>query len=250
MSDDDKDQPKGSQHKGIGKWVDKLNKFQIFLAALTAVVAAVGLLGAAVYTTRSFWMQVFDGSGPQPVPHTSSQNTLSAVPSLSSPSATSTSGSSKVSSQPPPRTSAPATASAPVPLNLGNAQISKIIPANGASCIGTSVEVTVMISNASSADRELWLMAIVMTGTPIHPVYFAKQQLINSSGSQKATIQFMGAALGSMRNLVIVSSARGSFDWLQQNLAHDGDASWDINRVRLPSDVNEISPPYEVTREC
>ena len=107
------------------------------------------------------------------------------------------------------------------------------------------------ISVRASADRQLWLLAIVMTGTPVvHPVYYAKHQLANATGPQTAIIPFIGAAIGSVRNLVVVSSAQGSFSWLKQNLANDGIAGWDINRVKLPSDVHEISRFYKVTRQC
>ena len=93
-------------------------------------------------------------------------------------------------------------------------------------------------------------MAVVMTGTPVHPVYFAKQQLINALGAQPAQVQFLGAKLNSTRDLVVVSSAPGSFGWLQQNLANDGNSKWDINRLMLPPDVREISPHYKETQQC
>jgi hypothetical protein len=70
------------------------------------------------------------------------------------------------------------------------------------------VTVTITISSPASAGRELWLMAIVMTGAPVHPVYYAKKELDNVAGQQTANIQFYGATNGSARNLVIVSSAR------------------------------------------
>jgi len=90
-------------------------------------------------------------------------------------------------------------------------------------------------------------MAIVMTGTPVHPVYYAKKELDNVAGRQTATIQFYGATNGSARNLVIVSSARASFSWLKQNLANDGNPAWDTNRTTKPSDVPVISPSHDVT---
>lgn len=93
-------------------------------------------------------------------------------------------------------------------------------------------------------------MAIVMTGTPIHPVYYAKQELVNALGVQIATIQFIGSAIGSVRELVVVSSSSISFSWLRQNLANDGIAAWDIKRVKLPAGVSEISPHYRETRQC
>jgi hypothetical protein len=93
-------------------------------------------------------------------------------------------------------------------------------------------------------------MAIVMTGTPVHPVYYAKKELDNVAGQQTATIQFYGAASGSVRNLVIVSSAPASFNWLEQNLANDGNPAWDTHRTTKPSNVPVISPPYEVTTRC
>lgn len=141
--------------------------------------------------------------------------------------------------------------SAPVPPGTpGSARINGVTSASGGSCIGDTVKVAVVVSTPASADRELWLMAIVMTGTPVHPVYYAKQQLDNAPGPQASTIQFIDAAIGSVRSLVIVSSPSASFSWLKQNLANDGNPTWDIKRVKLPSDVPEISSHYKVTRQC
>ena len=93
-------------------------------------------------------------------------------------------------------------------------------------------------------------MAIVITGTPAHLVYYAKKELANVAGRQTAAIQFYGAANGSARNLVIVSSAPASFNWLKQNLANDGNPAWDTNRTAKPSDVPVISPSYPATTRC
>jgi hypothetical protein len=70
------------------------------------------------------------------------------------------------------------------------------VASSGGSC-ASPVAVTIVISSPASADRELWLMAIVITGTPAHPVYYAKKELANVAGQQTATIQFYGAANGS-----------------------------------------------------
>lgn len=148
-----------------------------------------------------------------------------------------------------PSTNSPS--SSPIPPGTpGSARISGVTSASGGSCLGDTVRVTIVVSSPASADRELWLMAIVMTGTPTHPVYYAKQQLVNGTGPQTATIQFIGAAIGSVRNLAIVSSAPASYSWLKQNLANDGNPAWDIKRVKLPGDVPEISSQYKVTRQC
>lgn len=112
------------------------------------------------------------------------------------------------------------------------------------------IAVTVVISSPASTNRELWLMAIVMTGTPIHPVYYAKKELGNVSGPQIATIQFYGAINGSVRDLVVASSTSASFSWLQQNLSNDGNPNWDTQRTTKPSDVSLISKPFEVTTRC
>ena len=93
-------------------------------------------------------------------------------------------------------------------------------------------------------------MAIVMTGVPTHPVYYAKKELDNVAGQQPAVIQFYGATNGSVRNLVIVSGARASFNWLKQNLDNDGNPAWDTNRTAKPSGVLVISPSYVVTTRC
>jgi transcriptional regulator with XRE-family HTH domain len=134
---------------------------------------------------------------------------------------------------------------------LGNAQITSVTPAGGSSCIGDIVQVNLEISVPASADRQLWLLAVVRTGTPNkHLVYYAKHQLTDATGQQTTIIPLIGAAIGSVRNLVVVSSAHRSFSWLRQNLAHDGIPSWDIKRVTLPSDVREVSPFYKVKRQC
>ena len=139
----------------------------------------------------------------------------------------------------------------PVPPGTpGSARISSVTSASGGSCLGETVKVPIDISGLASADREVWLMAIVMTGTPIHPVYYAKQELVNALGVQIATIQFIGSAIGSVRELVVVSSSSISFSWLRQNLANHGIAAWDIKRVKLPAGVSEISSHYRETRQC
>ena len=89
-----------------------------------------------------------------------------------------------------------------------------------------------------------------MTGVPTHPVYYAKKELDNVAGQQPAVIQFYGATNGSVRNLVIVSGARASFNWLNQNLDNDGNPAWDTNRTAKPSGVLLISPSYVVTTRC
>jgi hypothetical protein len=117
-------------------------------------------------------------------------------------------------------------------------------------CIGDTVKVAIVISSPASADRELWLMSVVMTGTPTHPVYYAKQQLFNAPGQHVYTVQFVGAAIGSVRNLAVVSSAPASFSWLKRNQTNDGNPAWDTKRLKLPNDVPEISSNYKVTRQC
>jgi hypothetical protein len=139
----------------------------------------------------------------------------------------------------------------PTALNVfGHAEISNVISAAHSSCIGDTVKVAIAVSSPASVSRELWLMAIVITGKPNpHPVYYAKQELTNAVGRQMATIQFIGARVGSMRNLVIVSSPPSSFSWLKQNRANDGNPAWDIKRVTRHG-VSEISNQYQVTQQC
>ena len=94
-------------------------------------------------------------------------------------------------------------------------------------------------------------MAVVVTGIPRHPVYYAKQSLTNIAGPQTANIQFIGAAIGSTRDLIIVSGDQASSSWLNQNHTNDGNPAWDIHRVRLPPGVAEISSRYKVTtKQC
>jgi hypothetical protein len=88
-----------------------------------------------------------------------------------------------------------------------------------------------------------------MTGIPRHPVYYAKKLLTDIAGSQTVNLQFIGAAIGSTRDLVIASGDQASSSWLNQNHANDGNPAWDINRVKLPSGVAEISLPYKVTTQ-
>ncbi len=157
-----------------------------------------------------------------------------------SPSASQTAGNSNSTASPTPTVAANA---------VGAARISKVVSASDTSCIGGTVQVTTDLINPASTDRQLWLMAVVITGTSPHPVYFAKRKLTDSLGSQQAIISF-GSAVGSSRDLIITSAARGAFSWLKKNLEHDGDPTWDIHRVKLPSDVVQISRPYKVTRTC
>jgi len=82
----------------------------------------------------------------------------------------------------------PSTPAPRQPDALGDGHISGVT-STGSSCAGP-VTVTIAISSPASADRELWLMAIVMTGAPVHPVYYAKKELDNVAGQQTATILF------------------------------------------------------------
>jgi hypothetical protein len=138
--------------------------------------------------------------------------------------------------------------SAHQPDTPGYGYISSIASAGG-SC-ADPITVNVVVSSPASADRELWLMAIVMTGRPTHSVYYGKKQLDNITGQQTATIQFDGATNGSVRNLVIASSAPASFSWLKKNLANDDNPAWDTDRTTKPSDVPVISPSYAATTRC
>ena len=248
---EDRNESGHNQERG---WLSRLDKAEKIIAAISAVVVALGVLGGAAYLTVSNWEKVFGpasagASAPASSPISPTFSTLPPSPASSGPSNPEPSGSSPAipSSSPPPSTAA----SSPTgPGILGSAQISKVTSASGNSCIGDTVKVDIAISNLASADRELWLMAVVMTGTPVHPVYFAKRQLANAAGTQTATVQFIGSAVGSVRNLVIVSAAPGSFNWLKQNLENDGNPQWDVNRVKMPSGVSQISGPYKVKRAC
>ncbi len=202
-------------------------------AVLVAIIGALGLVLAAV--AGGIIAHVMG-----PGPATSSPTPRSASPTIPTPPPSPTNPSPSLST------------TAPTPTGtgiLGSAQITNVTSATGSSCISDTVQVDIAISSPASADRELWLMAIVMTGTPIHPVYYAKRQLANAAGPQTPIIQFIGAAKGSVRNLVIVSSGPASFNWLKQNLANDGVPAWDINRVDLHG-VTEISRFYKVTQQC
>lgn len=223
----------GSHDSG---WLSRLNYLQKVLAAILAILVSVGALGTAAYVARNSWERAIgatDNSGP-PTATTGPANPTLLNPPRPSPSTPSSPGS------PVP--------SLPQPGALGQGHISGVT-SPGSSC-ADPVTVSIVISSPASADRELWLIAIVMTGAPIHPVYYAKKELDNTAGQQTATIQFYGATNGSVRNLVIVSSARASFTWLQQNLANDGNPAWDTHRTTKPSDVPAISPSYEVTTHC
>ena len=230
MLDDDRARkPSDRPHKNfLSKWIDGLGAAEKLIASLTAVVVAIGVLGTGVYYALNVWTKTFG------CPSNTGTLTTTLTPSPTSPS-------------PIPSTTSP---TALPPTTFGNAQISNVTPAAGGSCIGNSVEVTVNVLDPASVSRELWLMAVVMTGTPIHPVYYAKHKVANTAGAHRVNIQFIGASVGSARNLVMVSSAQNSLKWLQDNLTNDGNPGWDIHRVRLPSSVQEISRPYKVIRRC
>src|SRR6266849_6342687 len=221
MLDNDRSEKKPSPARGhfFGKWIDGLGKAEKLVTALVALVLAVGALGTGVYYARHTWMEIFR------IPANGGSPTSSSAPT------------SPISSSP---TGTASPAPLPTSVSFGSAQISSVTSAAGGSCIGDTVDVAVNVFSPASANRELWLMAVVMTGTPIHPVYYAKHKIANSAGSHRVNIQFIGAPVGSVRNLVMVSSAQKSLKWLQDNLANDGNPGWDIHRVGLPSDVNEI----------
>ena len=258
MSDNPQEtkQPEDQDHSHDNGWLSRLNDLQKILAAIAAVVVAVGALGTAAYVARDSWDKVFGGP-PAPVPAPATRTSPPAgTPASLTPTTPATSPAGRDASGPTSTTLAPGTPSppgspAPAPRQpdaLGHGHISGVI-STGSSCAGP-VTVTIAISSPASAGRELWLMAIVMTGTPVHPVYYAKKELDNVAGQQTATIQFYGATNGSARNLLIVSSARASFSWLKQNLANDGNPAWDTNRTTKPSDVPVISPSYDVMTRC
>lgn len=259
MSDNPQEtkQPDEQDHSQDSGWLGRLNRLQKVIAAIATVVVALGGLGTAAYVARDNWEKAFGpaGSAPlTPTPGTGSPTFRTSppggTPSSLAPNAPAT---SPAGQDTPGPTSAILSPSAPSPSPrrpdiLGHGHLGSVASA-GSSCAGP-VAVTIVVSSPASADRELWLMAIVMTGAPIHPVYYAKKKLDNVAGQQTATIQFYGATNGSVRNLVIVSSASASFNWLEQNLANDGKPGWDMNRVTKPSDVQVISPSYGVTTRC
>jgi hypothetical protein len=228
-------QPEEQDHRHDTGWLSRLDNLQKLLAAIAAVVVALGGLGTAAYIARDSWQKALGitGSGP-------SASAPGTGPDRPSPTGATVSPSITTSGSP---TSSPRQSDI-----TGYGHISSA-SSSGSSC-SDPVTVTIVISNPASAGRELWLMAVVMTGAPTHPVYYAKKELHNAAGQQTVPIQFYGATNGSFRNLVIVSSAPASFAWLNQNLANDGNAAWDLNRTTKPSGVTVISPSYGVTTRC
>jgi hypothetical protein len=103
------------------------------------------------------------------------------------------------------------------------------------------------VDRAAAADRQLWLMAVVPDNQ--HKDYVAKQELNDASGTQSVPIDLKGAAIGSKRDLVVVSAGPGEFRWLKLNHQNDGNSNWDIHRVSLRG-IPEISRPYLVTKQC
>jgi hypothetical protein len=264
MSDDpgEAKQPEEQDHRHDTGLLSRLDNLQKLLAATAAVVVALGALGAAAYVARDSWQKAVGiaGSGsPTLAPGTANPafrtsppgNTPSSLtPAAPVISPTGSNVPASTSTLPPSSPSSPGSPSPSPrqPDTIGYGHISSVT-SSGGSCAGP-VTVTIVISSPASADRELWLMAIVMTGVPIHPVYYAKKELDNAAGQRTVSIQFYGATNGSFRNLVIVSSARTSFNWLEQNLANDGNPTWDPNRTTKPSDVTVISPSYGTTTRC
>jgi hypothetical protein len=255
-------QPEEQDHRHDTGWLSRLDNLQKLLAAIAAVVVALGGLGTAAYIARDSWQKALGitGSGPSASAPGTVNPTARTPPPASIPpsgiptdSAISPTGPDRPSptgaTVSPSITSSGSPTSSPRQSDItGYGHISSA-SSSGGSC-SDPVTVTIVISNPASAGRELWLMAIVMTGAPTHPVYYAKKELHNAAGQQTVPIQFYGATNGSFRNLVIVSSAPASFAWLDQNLAHDGNAAWDLNRTTKPSGVTVISPSYGVTTRC
>lgn len=249
--------PEEQDHSHDSGWLSRLNDLQKLVAAIAAVVVSLGALGTAAYVARDSWEKAFGmpGGGPStPAPGPASP-ALRTSPPADTPSSLTSSTPATSPAGPGAHGPTSATLSPRVPTpsprqpgTLGYGHISSVASSAG-SCAGP-VTVIIVMSSPASAGRELWLMAVVITGTPAHPVYYAKKELANVAGQQTATIQFYGATNGSARNLVIVSSAPASFNWLKQNLANDGNPAWDTNRTAKPSDVPVISPSYTATTRC
>jgi hypothetical protein len=264
MSDNPREtkQAEEQDHRHDTGWLSRLDNLQKLLAAIAAVVVALGGLGTAAYIARDSWQKALGitGSGP-PTSTPGAVNPTVRTPPPSSIPPSLIPGDPAVSPTGPGRpgptgaASSPSIASSRSPTSsprqsdiAGYGHISSVT-SSGGSCAGP-ITVTIVISNPASAGRELWLMAIVMTGVPTHLVYYAKKELGNAAGQQTVPIQFYGATNGSFRNLVIVSSAPASVGWLDQNLANDGNPAWDLNRTTKPSGVTVISPSYGVTTRC
>jgi hypothetical protein len=200
-------------------------------------VALIGAAGLVLVAVIGGIFTLLSRQGPSgPVPSASQTTGLPSITPLPNPTS--------LSPQPIPTTSSPIP-----PGTLGRAKIDNVTSPSGSSCVSDTAAVAITVSRPASANRELWLMAVLVTGTPSHHVYYAKQSIANVAGPQTANIQFIGAAVGSTRDLVIVSGNHGSSDWLNQNHANDGNPTWDIHRVRLPSGVAEISSHYKVTTQ-
>ena len=63
MSDNPQEtkQPEDQDHSHDSGWLSRLNDLQKILAAIAAVVVAVGALGTAAYVARDSWDKVFGG---------------------------------------------------------------------------------------------------------------------------------------------------------------------------------------------
>jgi DNA-binding SARP family transcriptional activator len=128
------------------------------------------------------------------------------------------------------------------------AVIEKATGPGGGTDIGRSVFVTVNVVLAPPPGDQLWLMVKLFTQTPVHPIFYAKVQIKNQAGVQVVPLNFFDSRPGSSHYLTIVAAAPPTFSWFTENLRHDGDPHWDLERTHLPGGAEEIADDYDLVQ--
>ncbi len=129
---------------------------------------------------------------------------------------------------------------------LDKVRVTAVTGADGGPVRGTTVRFTLAVSSAT-VGSQLWVYSRLVLEAPVHSVYFAKEPLTGPAGTRTVTLTFFGARPGSTRFVGVVEADRGGAAWLAENLNHDGDPTWDMNRVMLPSGVHEVAREVPVT---
>ncbi len=109
--------------------------------------------------------------------------------------------------------------------------------------IGGQIAVTVRI-NQPAAGGQYWLM----TRLPVdpRPIEVARRRL--SDETTQVLRLSLASGPGSARTFYVARAAPEAVGWFEDNLAHDGDSTWDENRIELPPGADVASNSCAMTR--
>jgi hypothetical protein len=122
--------------------------------------------------------------------------------------------------------------------------ITSVYAADGGATLGDDVGVAFTIAEPSPEGSSYWLM-VYADDVPrnLHSVW---QKLAPGDSRVRHTVT---AGVGSHREIYVAQSSPDSQTWFDQNVSHDGDYSWDGNRVKLPPGAQKVSNTCEATRQ-